>query len=82
MLLKLMLNDGTTHELQVKNLLEVDGVTYDGLLQADPSNHEDRIRMLERLTTNMANFLDEKFQLVATSPQKEIEPSPQKEIED
>lgn len=73
MLLKLILNDGTSHELNVKALVEIDGNKFDGLLQADPMNHEDRLRCLERLVNNIADFLDEKF---PSSSQEDNNPNP------
>lgn len=70
MQLKLKLKTGVIHEIQVENILEIDGVAFDGLVKPDRDNHEDRIRMLERGLINVTSFLDEKYNLVP-SPQEE-----------
>lgn len=67
--LKIKTNNGFIQELRVQELIEVDGRPFNSLVEVDRSNHEDRIRSLERVMTNVTAFLDEKFDLTP-SPQE------------
>lgn len=67
--LKLKLKSGDVQEIQVQELLEVDGVQFNSFNKVETGNIEDRLRLVEMHIVTLMNFLDEKF------PQ----PSPQNE---
>lgn len=56
--IKVKCPSGAIQELRGMEILEIDGVTFEGIRSIDVSNLEDRVQILERLIKNVCDFLD------------------------
>lgn len=59
MILKLITNNNNVQEINIKEIIEIDGKPFSGVKEIDVSNLEDRIQILERLTKNLCDFMDQ-----------------------
>lgn len=57
--IKLMTNNNNVQEINIKEIIEIDGKPFSGVKEIDVSNLEDRIQILERLTKNLCDFMDQ-----------------------
>lgn len=57
--IKLMTNNNNVQEINIKEIIEIDGKPFSGVKEVDVSNLEDRIQILERLTKNLCDFMDQ-----------------------
>lgn len=57
--LKVKCPSGAIQELRGMELLEIDGTPFEGFRQTNVANLEDRVQILERLTKNLCDFMDQ-----------------------